>query len=617
MANGKWNGSLSVCDNGASDCRNPGTPINGRKSGHRYNYRNQVRFYCNTGYDLIGSSMRECLATGKWSGEEVTCEDPDDFDDLNEVVPKLARQLDTYQALSTSTYNISNNIRPGNITLGRALDLSNPGGVDLYFMFDASASVGLENFNKGLQFAKKLVEKVGVSDDRGGTRVGAMTYASDPIINFHLSDDLLTTEQVLVALDTINYEALQGRRGTGTSLALRELREIMIPQAEATLNRPLAKKALFIITDGRSNIGGDPSVEATKLKEDFDIAIHCVGISRDISKKQLASIVSEPQREHLFFIQDYQRLDWLIDEATSTKIDYSPCGHAGNTKLNTRGRIVGGNAAQEGAWPWQAAIFRKRARGQTEMLCGGSLISPEWVLTAAHCFQNPGFTLFAEDIEVRLGVTNRQEDDEKKPKVQFFDVDRLLVHEMFDYDDIADNFDYDIALLHLDHPATLGPFVRTVCLPDTREFQLPAELIVPRKYAVVTGWGHSRPRTENDNRIVVFESDLQQVAIPIQSDEICQQSIEHTGRDSAHHYTPRMFCAGSGAPEPDEFEIKDSCQGDSGGPIVRELEDPNDRTSRWVQIGIVSWGFGCAQRGNYGYYSHLPRLTDWINLNTV
>ncbi|XP_077986729.1 complement factor B-like isoform X2 [Glandiceps talaboti] len=609
MSNGKWNGTFTVCDNGASDCRNPGVPINGRKSGYRYNRRNQVRFYCNAGYDMIGSPIRECMVTGKWTGEKVTCEAPDDFDDLNEVIPKLAKQFDTLQRLSTATYNISNEIT--NSSRGRSIDLQHPGGLDLYFMFDASASVGVKNFDIGLKFAKMLIEKVGVSDKPGGTRIGALTYASDPIINFHLSDDLVTTEQVLVALDTINYEALQGRRGTATSHALQTLREIMIPQDEAVLDRDLAKKALFIITDGRSNIGGDPGYEARRLKEEFDIDIHCIGISRDISKKQLVSIVSEPQREHLFFIEDYQRLEWLIDQITNAEIDYTPCGQAGDTNLHTRGRIIGGTNANEGAWPWQSYILRKRAGGHTEPLCGGSLISPEWVLSAAHCFRNPGFDLEAEEIQIRLGVNHIDEDDEQKPKVQFFDVDRMIVHENFDFDHRDDDFDYDVALLHLAHPAALDPFVRTLCLPNTQEFDLPENLVVPTKYAVVTGWGHEAPRVINDRSQVNFAKNLQQVDIQIQPDERCEASLDNANHDPNIYLTSRMFCAGSVSADPDKT-IKDSCQGDSGGPIVREFEDPADGTSRWVQIGIVSWGLGCAQDGQYGYYTHLPKVIDWI-----
>ncbi|XP_070570995.1 complement factor B-like isoform X1 [Ptychodera flava] len=606
MENGKWSGSLTICDNGASLCPNPGVPINGRKIGRRYNYGNKVRFYCNRGYDLIGSSVRECLVTGQWSGEEVTCEDPDDFDDINEVAPKLARHFDTLQLLSTSTYNISNDIA----LRARTLDLSHAGGLDLYFVFDASASVGRENFDIGIEFAKKLVKKVGVSRDPGGTRVGALTYGSDTIVNFHLSDDLFTAQAVLDELDKINYDAMENRRGTATSHALKTVREVMIPQAEGVLDRPHANKAMFMITDGRSNIGGDPSAEAKKLQEDFDVDIHCIGVGHDVSKKQLSGISSSPLREHLFFIADYRRLEWLIDEITNEKIDYSPCGYAGETKLNTRARIIGGNEAVEGAWPWQAAIFRK-IQHQTQIFCGGSLISPEWVLSAAHCFRNPQGNLNAEDIQVRLGVTNRIEDNERKPKVQFFDVDRLIIHEDFDYDSHSDNLDNDIALLHLDHRAALGPFVRTVCLPDAQELQLgESSLVVPRKYGVVTGWGHSTPRDSSDRHQVQFTTQLKQVPLPIQSESTCRRGVGLT-RLGSLHFTPRMYCAGLGLAG-SGGQIEDSCKGDSGGPMVREIRDQRDMSYRWVQIGIVSWGVGCAQEGNYGFYTRLPNLMPWV-----
>ncbi|XP_077995023.1 complement C2-like isoform X2 [Glandiceps talaboti] len=613
--NGKWSGTLTICDNGASHCPNPGVPINGRKSGRRYSYRNKVRFYCNYGYDLIGSAVRECLITGQWSGEPVTCTAPDDFDDLNEVVPLLAKQFDRLQMLSTSNSNKSNSVPQGG-SRGRILSLSHAGGLDLYFIFDASASVGLNNFKKGIDFAKALVDKVGVSAKyaQGGTRIGALTYGSSSKINFHLDDDNLDTpDQVKDALDNIRYDDFDNRRGTATTDALRMVRTVMIPQTNANLHRPDAKKAVFLITDGRSNMGGNPTQEANALKDpEFDVAVHCVGVGNGVSKGQLKDIASTPTKEHLFLIDTYDRLQWLIDELTNTEIDYTPCGHAGDTGLNHRARIIGGNNAEEGAWPWQAALYRRRVGRHWEIMCGGSLIHPNWVLTAAHCIHNPDYYLDAEDIQVRLGITNRIKDGPEMRKVQVFTVERVIIPSDFDYDEVDDDFDNDIALLKLDHPAKLGPFVRTICLPDTTELEITEPLIESRRYGVVTGWGHSSPiPPTGQRRQIVFAETLQQVMLPVQSDDTCRED-QGLAQIGINHFTLNMFCAGAGTVIEDEDEIRDSCKGDSGGPMARKIQVESEIDSRWVQIGIVSWAHGCAQEGHYGFYTHLPRMMSWI-----
>ncbi|KAK3730734.1 hypothetical protein QZH41_016116, partial [Actinostola sp. cb2023] len=73
LPNKLWNGNTTVCDDGNSHCRNPGTPISGRKMGNRYNLGAIVRFTCNYGYVLVGSPVRQCLKNGAWNGTEAVC----------------------------------------------------------------------------------------------------------------------------------------------------------------------------------------------------------------------------------------------------------------------------------------------------------------------------------------------------------------------------------------------------------------------------------------------------------------------------------------------------------------------------------------------------------------
>ncbi|XP_066294919.1 complement factor B-like [Branchiostoma lanceolatum] len=618
-AGGRWNGTLTTCDDAKSYCINPGVPINGVKEGTSYNKGDVVKFRCKPGYDLVGSEERECLRSGFWSGEQPTCEDPNSFDSVGDILPRLSQVWDGLQ-LTTSSNNKSKHIldrfRTSNATRGRVLDLGFAGGLDLYFLFDASGSVGSDNFKIGLNFATALVKKVGVSAEPGGTRVGAFSFASDVTPHFRPHDPLVTTEQVVDAMQQIQYT----KGGTATRLALKFLRESVIPEAVAELDRPdESKKALFLITDGKSNTGGDPSEEARKLREELGLEIYTIGISNDVSKTELASVASSPKREHMFTLKDYFRLEWLIDALTNHSVDYSKCGQAGNTKPDSRARIVGGQDANEGAWPWQAALYFRR--GSRELfLCGGSLIAADWVLTAAHCFFNPitGLRLDDTKISVKLGVTNL-DTDEFKPKVQYWGENEVTTYVHQDYRQPDTGiYDNDIALVHLvSRRATLDPYVRTVCLPcscactgagcllnsqnnEENCVTEGTELFKRCKYGVVTGWGHTKQQDNNRFRTKV-SSQLQQVEVKLRKDEECTQNL----RLSANHYTSNMFCAG------DPEAQQDACKGDSGGPFMCEVER-DDKTRCWVQLGIVSWGDGCAAEGRYGYYTHLPKLMPWV-----
>lgn len=133
---------------------------------------------------------------------------------------------------------------------------------------------------------------------------------------------------------------------------------------------------------------------------------------------------------------------------------------------------------------------------------------------------------------------------------------------------------------------------------------------------MVTGWGSSTPihfhnSTSSDSR--AYSKKLQQLEVPIKQNKTCQNSLKKRGEDP-RHYTERMFCAGYSK------RSRGPCFGDSGGPVVREIITPvggansTEVISRWVQIGIVSNTIsGCAVKGVYTFYTHVPFMMNWID----
>merc|ERR1719277_2166836 len=158
-----------------------------------------------------------------------------------------------------------------------------------------------------------------------------------------------------------------------------------------------------------------------------------------------------------------------------------------------------------------------------------------------------------------------------------FTVARIRLHERFD----VNTFDNDIALLRLTRPINFNHLAAPICLPPQ------GSEVPPGTRCTITGWGVSK-----DGR-----RPLKQATVPIIRPKVCKR------RDwlgSEFTITRRMICAGY------SFGGTDTCQGDSGGPMVCYLN------SRWVQIGLTSFGRGCGLPQKPGVYTKVAQYIDWI-----
>ncbi|XP_015717847.1 transmembrane protease serine 6 isoform X2 [Coturnix japonica] len=232
-------------------------------------------------------------------------------------------------------------------------------------------------------------------------------------------------------------------------------------------------------------------------------------------------------------------------------------------------RIIGGANSVEGEWPWQASL---QVRGRH--ICGGTLIADRWVVSAAHCFQDE--RLASPSVwTVYLGKYFQNTTSHTEVS---FKVIRLFLHPYYE----EDSHDYDVALLQLDHPVIISPFIQPICLPAA------SHLFEPGLHCWITGWGALKEGGHISNI-------LQKVDVQIIQQDICSE---------AYHYmiSPRMICAGYNKGK------KDACQGDSGGPLA--CEEPS---GRWFLAGLVSWGMGCGLPNYYGVYTRITQVLGWMN----
>lgn len=245
----------------------------------------------------------------------------------------------------------------------------------------------------------------------------------------------------------------------------------------------------------------------------------------------------------------------------------------GSVECGTRAvgtRIVGGSNAKPGAWPWQVTM--DYTGHFAPHWCGGSIVTPYWIITAAHCF------VYGIDPKEYTIVAGEYDLNAVEGYEQNMTIDKIIKHPKYD---ALHNHDYDVAMIKLKNPIQYNTHVRPVCLAKT-EFDIGTNCFI-------SGWGH----TEEGGEIPQI---LQQAQVPLVSRDACQEAYADLG----YTITTRMRCAGyyEGA--------IDACQGDSGGPLVCQSNN------KWFLMGAISWGIGCARKKRYGVYADMMDLKFWV-----
>lgn len=265
----------------------------------------------------------------------------------------------------------------------------------------------------------------------------------------------------------------------------------------------------------------------------------------------------------------------------------SPRDFSGNDK------IVGGRPAYIEYWPGQAVFrFKDKGTGPYNYFCGGTLISPDTILTAAHCvvdFENENNVVYykGSPVEVVLGT----QDLKKVSSENIRNVRAVTPHESYSNSAQKGN---DIAVLRLSTPWSKS--VSRLSLNNTSDPKPTwSNPLITAGFGVINDKGQLTEYKDETNQVFYAGySRLLEVPLPLVDESTCKKVYSNEIQSS-------QICAG--------YQIggKDSCQGDSGGPLVAF-----DRDNCPYQVGIVSWGDGCAKQNAYGVYTRISAYANWI-----
>ncbi|XP_075887540.1 complement factor B-like [Nelusetta ayraudi] len=578
LPNGKWSGRTPICSRDTGDhCADPGIPAGASRTGNSFGIGDTVRYQCSRKLFLMGSDERVCQENGQWTGIEPSCYFSYTYDTALEVSQVFGREI--INSL-TNLESVDDTMETRKIRIPKNGTLLN-----IYIAVDVSDSIEEDYVKNATRAVKELISKISsfaVTPNYEIVFFSSNINQAVNILDFY-NGVKVNLREILDNFDTGDRDG-----GTDLNLVFHHFLERM-SFIKAIVNASEFKEqyhVIIVFTDGIYNMGGSPLQTVERIKnmvylnhtnemgddnrvEHLDI--YTFGIGVEIFSEDLKRLTVGTGGRHFFKLKDYSNLqevfDQIIDEAQVKGL----CGlHFGydhvNGTLNERNRRL---------YPWVASI--SITLDGTRRNCLGALITPQFVLTAAHCF-------VFDDLPANINVEINDQEPMRKA------VKRLYLHPKYNIsakvkEGVKEFYDYDVALIQLEDPVHISILARPICIPCTLEtntaLKLPADStclqqrqfllknqIEPLNFLTKSnGLQKKTVRAKlGDNRVACISHALQADGITTKKAEVA--------------VTDHFLCTGGLEPERDHI----ACTGDSGGAVFKTFEH------RTVQVGVVSWG---------------------------
>ncbi|XP_060074620.1 mucin-2-like [Ylistrum balloti] len=231
--------------------------------------------------------------------------------------------------------------------------------------------------------------------------------------------------------------------------------------------------------------------------------------------------------------------------------------------------IIGGTKSFLGQWPWTVAI-----KINQKFICGGTLISQQWVVTASHCIESVSAKPYLLNVMIGSIAMNPADG-------VYFKVTEVIMHPNNSF-----IYEADIALLRLQKPVIFTDHVKPLCLATE------SHILTGSSICYVSGWG---VLSVADFYSTTMPEYMHHAKMKLVTHSKCKESYQGKLKDT-------MLCGGY------DLGRIDSCKGDSGGPLMCKVS-----SDRWILAGITSWGeTPCGQAKKPGVYTRVDKYRDWI-----